>query len=418
MLRLSRTRSDTFRRPFFSAPHARGGSCLLGMAIAALYCAPAQAVLSDTIHPFATVAYTYDDNLLRLPDNAPGFDGPRADSYQSATAGLSFERPIGQQILTGQASVSRVSFDHYDSLNYNGKDFLAALEWHVLKNFSGHIGGEYSQTLTPFSDYHSTELNLRVTRHEFVDGNWLFHPSWQVHAGYTRDRFSYDLQAEATNDRTEDAAVVGVDYLVASGSRIGLLARRFTGSYDHPQEFNGIPLNDGYHQNELKADIYWYVSGITQVQILAGWSKREHDMDTVRDSSGATGRINITWTPLGRIKFTASAWREFAAVESFIVKNSLNKGANVAAEWELSAKLKATANLRHEKRDFIKEVDLDLPGSATDSTNSSSVGLTYAPLPYAQLGVNVFHEQRTGSVYVGTGSYTANGVSISATGQF
>ena len=90
-------------------------AALIGAALAS----PAQAVISDTIHPFVSATYSYEDNLLRLPDGVVGLQG-RSDTLTELQAGLLFERPIGRQRLTAQAKVSRVSFDHYDQLNYNG----------------------------------------------------------------------------------------------------------------------------------------------------------------------------------------------------------------------------------------------------------------------------------------------------------
>ena len=125
------------------------------------------AALSDTIFPFLATSYSYDDNLLRLDDNVPGYNGPRSDTSRQIQAGFLVNRPIGRQVLTGQAKWSRVSFQHFDQFNYSGKDFLADLEWHLGNHLDGHAGALYSQTLTPFSDFQSTERNLRTRQREY-----------------------------------------------------------------------------------------------------------------------------------------------------------------------------------------------------------------------------------------------------------
>ncbi|HJU99811.1 MAG TPA: XrtB/PEP-CTERM-associated polysaccharide biosynthesis outer membrane protein EpsL [Burkholderiaceae bacterium] len=406
-----------------SSPLSRKRSPLVVAPLAALIGAAlsgqAQAALSDTIHPFVSVLYSYEDNLLRLPDGVPGPSGSRSDSLTQLQAGLLFERPIGRQRFTGQAKVSRVTFDHYDQLNYNGKDFQAEWEWYLARDFSGHIGASYGQVLTPFTDYHSGDRNLRTTRREYADGNWRFHPSWQVHAGVSTTRYSYDLASQRYIDRTEDSSELGVDYLASSGSRFGVLGRHLRGSYPNkPVLSDGTVLDYGYKQDELKANIFWVASGVTQVQVLAGWARREHSFFTDHNSSGLNGRITAYWLPLGKLKFNASVWRDYAAVESTLVSSSLNKGVSVGAGWDISAKLKADATVRHEKRDFSTVSPVVLLGSPTDTGNFASVGLTYTPLNYVQLNTSVFRDQRTGSAYIGTGSYTAKGISFGATGQF
>lgn len=391
----------------------------LAVLIGSLFCATASAALSDTIHPFASVTYTHEDNLLRLPDGAALSPGQqRDDNLRQAVAGVQLERPIGRQVLTAQAKVSRVTFSHYDQLNYNGQDFSAALQWHLLEHFDGHVGGSYAQTLTPFTDFHSSERNLRVQRHEYVDGAWRFLPSWQVRAGFIRDKFTYDLLAQRLNDRTEDLAEVGFDYLASSGSRIGLVSRELRGRYPNQRSFGSVAIDEGYKQKELKLNIYWFLGNTTQVQLLAGRARREHNFYTVRDTSGVDGRVTASWNPTGKLRFTAATWREFSAVESSVVSSSLNKGASLNAVWNTTAKIAVNGALRRDKRDFSAAGGIALPVDLTDTIRSASVGLTYNPASVMQFGVNVFTEKRSGSPFLGSGTYKANGMSLTATAQF
>lgn len=392
-------------------------SCSLAVLAAAGVCAPAMAELSDTLHPFVALNYTHDDNLLRLADGVSGPGGVRSDNIRQIQAGLLLERPIGRQILTGQAKLSKVSFDHFNQFDYDGKDLLAALEWHLGNQFDGHVGASYAQTLTPFTDFHTDERNLRVQRREYVDGGWRFHPSWRVYAGFTRDRFTYDLQEQRFNDRTEDATQVGIDYLPSTRSRVGIVLRRLKGAYANHRFIGGFDIDEGYVQNEVKANIYWYLGAVTQIQFLGGWVERKHDFFTQRDANGANGRLVVAWQPLGKVRFTGTAWREFTAVESNLVSNSLNKGVSVGAVWDATAKLQANAQLRREKRDFNATSGNSFTIDASDNSRTASLGLTYFPKPLVQLGVSVLRDVRSGSPLV-TGNYSANSVSVNASAQF
>ncbi|MTV40533.1 XrtB/PEP-CTERM-associated polysaccharide biosynthesis outer membrane protein EpsL [Duganella radicis] len=400
--------------PVDAAPLRRRAA--LALAVSAL-CGTAQAELSDTIHPYVSAVYSYDDNLLRLPDGVSGGLG-RGDSITQLQAGLNLERPIGRQKFTADLKVSRVSFKNYDQLNYNGKDFTGEWQWAALRDLSGHIGGSYSETLTPFTDYHSSERNIRTSRRVYADGNWRFAGSWQVHGGFNRYKYQYDLSSQRFNDRTEDVSDVGVDYLAASGSRFGLVARHLKGEYPNHPVLGGVLLDNDYQQDELKANVYWILSGVTQVQMLAGWARRDHNQFVGRDSSGANGRITGIWTPTGKLKFTLAGWREFSAVESNLVNASLSRGASLAAVWQATAKLAADAQLRRETRDFTKVSTVTLPGDASDSGKRASVGLTYTPKPTIQFNLGAFRETRAGSLLAGTNSYKSKGASFSAYAQF
>lgn len=382
-----------------------------------MYCGAASAEISDTIHPFVAIGYTYDDNLLRQVEEASAFT-QMSDRMTQSQAGLIVDRPFGRQRLTATAKVSRVTFDHYDQFNYNGKDIKADLAWELGNRLSGNVGGTYVQTLTPFSDYNTSQRNLRTSRREYVNGAWKLHPSWQVRAGYTRNRYEYELLVQRVNDRNDNVVEIGADYLAKSGNRIGLVARQLKGEYRFPRSFGDISLDRDYTQDELKANINWRISGITYVQVLAGYAKRKYEGSSSRDSSGANGRASVIWTPLGKVQFNADLWREFAAVESLVVSNSLNKGASIGATWSISAKVQANASMRHEKRDFEQLSTSTFIGDASDKINSSQLGLTYAPTLGSQLGVTAFREKRNGSAIAGTNDYRANGVSINASVQF
>lgn len=392
---------------------------LLPIACAALMLGNgAHAQISQTFHPFVAVGYTYDDNLLRLPEDAVGFE-QRSDRMTQARAGFQLDRPIGRQRLTGSATVTRVTFDHFDQLDYNGKDFNAELAWRVGNYFDGTLGASYEQTLTPFADYHSDQRNLRTQRREYVSGGWRLHPRWRVRSGYDRYRYSYELSAQRFNDREQTVAELGMDYLAPSGSRVGLVARQLKGIYPNPRFNNsGILLQDDYTQDELKANISWLFSGVTQLQVLAGYARRDHDVLTTRDSSGLNGRVSATWTPTGKLKFNASAWREFAAVESSVVNNSLNKGVSVGATWSISAKVQANASVRRETRDFERLTSSANTNDLSDRSRGTSVGLSYAPLRAVQLSLTGFADRRTGNRVIGTSDYKAKGVAVNATLQF
>ncbi|MEC5163517.1 MULTISPECIES: XrtB/PEP-CTERM-associated polysaccharide biosynthesis outer membrane protein EpsL [unclassified Janthinobacterium] len=418
MLSSSRKNIDSRpNRPSLPRRAAPGALGALAGLFGVLCCGPAAAAVSDTVHPFVAVVYTHDDNLLRRGDEPSGAD-PRGDNLKQVQAGLLFERPIGRQILTGQAKVSKVTFDHYDQFNYNGKDFLAALEWHVANHLEGHLGASYNQTLTPFADSQETERNLRVQHRAYFDGGWRFHPSWRVRGGVSRDRTSYDLSSQRFNERTELATEAGLDYLAASGSRVGLQLRKVKGTYPNRRTVGSLLVDNDYDQNEIKANVYWNYSGATQFQLLGGWVERKHAFFTLRDATGVNGRAIAYWAPTGKLRFTATGWREFGVVESALVNNSLNKGASLAAVYAASAKTSVNASLRRERRDFSGLNGVVLPDDSSDSTRSSSLGLSYQPHRVLTLGASLSHDVRGGSAIIGSGGYSANVVSFNASAQF
>jgi exopolysaccharide biosynthesis operon protein EpsL len=377
---------------------------------------PACAEISDTIHPFLSTSILYEDNLLRLADNAPTPPQGRSDIIKKVEGGLLFERPIGRQVLSGQAKLTKAMFTRYSELDYTGKDLLALWNWRLANHLEGHVGSSYSQVLAPYNDFHTNQRNLRIQRRQYVDGTWRFHPSWQMRGGYSRDSFTYDLAAQRFNNRVEQAGEIGWDYLASSGSKVGVLFRRLDAVYPDHRTSGFTTIDDGYTQNEAKANINWILSGITQIQFLGGWVQRKHTVFTGRDDSGVNARLVTNWSPRRKIQFVLAWWREFTAVESTSFSSSLNNGASIGAKWDATSKLRFDTQFKREKRDFSSS-GLAATG-LNDLTRSATLGVTYTPVRNVQVALTTFRELHSESPGVGLGSYRAGGASFTLSGQF
>jgi len=377
---------------------------------------PCHAALSDTIHPFAALTYSYDSNLLRLPDDQPGVD-VRSDTLRAGVAGLSFERPVGRQLFTGSAKVTRVSFDHFNQLDYNGKDASLDWQWQLGNHWSGNAGGTYAQSLTPFTDFHSSERNLRVQRGRYVEADWRVLADWQLHARTSHNTFDYNLSSQRYLDRIEDANIVGFDYLGANGNTVGLQATRIEGKYPNKLVFGQFVFDQGYTQDKLQLKVHWNLSGVTQLEFLGGRAKRTHDVFSQLDASGTNGRVKASWAPHGNLHLTSNVWREFVAFEGSNASYSLNKGASIGATWNATAKIKAEANYRYERRDFPGLVGAAVPLNGRDTTRGTSAVVTYAPTNSVQLVLSLTQEERSASQFISS-AYRTHGASFTASLQF
>lgn len=411
MISMVRTLPDTEinqkRRPLQRRP--------LWLLVGALFSSPAMAQLSDTLQPFVGISYSYDDNLFRLPDGDPRI---ASDTIRTEYAGLGFERPIGRQVFSGSARISRVDFKEFSDLNYNGKDANLNWKWALGNHLDGLIGATYSQTLNPFNDFHTTERNIRTSRGVFAEGGWRFHPSWRVRGRASRDKYDYELVEQRYLNREENRGEVGLDYLAASGSTIGLQVRRTRGMYPFPLVVGNFIDDEGYRQTDVQLKVVWLYSALTQVQFLGGRARREHTLFSSRDSSGTNGHLDVRWQPRVALGFTLSAWREFQPFEGSVASYSMSKGASLAADWSLTSKIGLKASARHNQRDFDGFLSgFALTGQQQDSTNQLSAGITYMPLPRMTLSASLTHDSRSTSTVFST-QYRAKGAVVSANYQF
>jgi len=405
--------------PQIKVPSTGAQRSALALLIGMAWAAPALAQLSDTISPFLASTINYDDNLTRVDKSQPQAAGvSESDTYKTQAGGITLDRPIGRQRLTGVFTLSRVTFDRNTQYDYNGKNGKTDLAWQIGNYWQGNIGVTYDQSLASFADYHSTERSLRTYKREYVTGAWRFHPSWDVRANASQDKFSYTGSSQSYSNNTTNTGDVGADYLAPSGSKVGFLFRRVEATYPNQVQVGSAVFRNDYDQNEAKININWIVSGITNITFLGGWVKRKHPFSNVRDDSGTNGRLVATWAPWGKTQIYAQVYREFASAESTLVNSALQKGVQINGTWKATSKITAIATVREERRDFQPLVGVDVVGSLNDKSHYQSVGLTYAPLPNISLKLTAFHDARTGAAAAGTTTYNANGASFSGSVQF
>lgn len=373
---------------------------------------------SDPLHVYAGVNRFHDDNLFRLPEASPGFDGKRSDSARQTVLGVFFDKQYSRQKVFLQAKRSKVAFSHFKQLDYTGKDYLARLNWEVGKLLSGTAGASYAQTLAPYTDFRSSERNLRIQRREFFDGAYRFHSSWRVRTAVARDRYEYELPIQRLNNRTETSTEVGVDFLPRSGSSAGLQARRLKGNYENQRIYSNFVLDDSFTQDELKARVDWRVTPISTIVVLAGHAKRKYDGANQRSVSGFNGRVTVSSQTRAKLRVNAALYREFLPVESNIVNYALSRGAAASATWDATAKIRVDAAASAERRAYQASLaDVD-PAGLKDKIKRASLNATWSPRPTIQVTAGAFHERRSGSPFFGSGDYSANTITVGVNAQF
>lgn len=375
---------------------------------------PAYASLSDTIHPFVGVGYSYDSNLFRTQDG--GRDSIESDRIRQAFAGVGVERTFGRQRFTGSARLSKVSFDRFSELNYDAKDLSGTLFWQLGNHLDGTLGGTYSSSLTSFADYQGSQRNLRVQRGQFFDGGWRFHPSWRVRGRLSTDKYEYDMPSQRYLDREDKANEAGLDYLGVTGSTVGLQVRRVKGNYPNPLSFGTVVFDQGYVQDEVKLKVFWKFSEVNQLLFLGGRVRRTHHQQLLRDSSGSNGRLTDTLYVTPTVSVVSSVWREYAAFEGSSASYSLNKGISAEAKWVATSKIQATAQVRYVERNFagFATAQVSLP---EDKTHVVAFGLDYRPRQNIVLATSINRDQRKSSSSLSR-AYKSNGASFNATIEF
>jgi exopolysaccharide biosynthesis operon protein EpsL len=393
-------------------------SNFLALLIGASTLQPALAGPDDGFKVLAGLGYFHDNNLFRLPDGHPGFGGQRGDAARQAQLALMFDKRYSLQTISAQASLTKVKFDRFGQLDYDAEDARFHWDWQIGSRFGGKLGASHAQTLAPYTDFRSDQRNLRKQRRQLAEGGWRMHPRWRARAGFSSDKYTYDLPLQRVNNRTEDSHEAGIDYLPKSGNTIGLVARRIKGRYQNRRPFGAAALDDSFDQDELKARVDWRGSGSTSVQALAGYARREHPALAGREASGFNGRVTAFHEPRGGLRYTAAVWREFSAIESNVVSDSLNKGASVGARYAATDKLRAEASLSYEKRGYHARAALNQAQDLDDSLKTAQLAATWTPRRALELSTVLARQSRSGSPFLGLGNFRANTVYLNANVRF
>lgn len=373
----------------------------------------------DGFHLNAGLGWQHDDNLLRVPDNDPGFGGQRADSWRQLDLGASFEHLYGRQRIAASVQLSRVNFDHFSQLDYDGKDALATWFWQLGSRFEGKLGASHVELLAPYTDLRTSARNLRVQHAHFFDGAWRMHPRWRTRVRYQQDRYSYELASQRPSNRREQAVEAGLDYLTPRGSEIGLVLRRLDGRYVYRRPT--APALDDFGQDEYRLRVHWLASAKTTVKLLAGWTARTQDAFGPGRVSGVTGRLSVAYAPTAKTTIDAAIWRDFAPIESSVVSYTLNRGASIAAAWLASTKVRVDASSAFERRDYSARNALPaaLAGSDLDDTlRTTALKVRYTPSRKVQLGVTLSKQVRSGARALGIGAFSSTSVGINASVAF
>lgn len=350
-------------------------------------CAPVHADEGDVLRPYVGLAFTHEDNITGVTNDAAAGGTPRvSDTVRRLDAGVIFDKMVGRQHLTAEANLSRNEFQDNGNLDYTGRDVRANWRWRVGDHIDGDLGASYSRALSSLQEFFDPALNLRAQLptirtqdRQYLNAAWQFHPSARVRGGVSRYALDYDNAAQQAGNRRVNEAVLGMDYLARSGSTAGLEVRHAEGDF---------PFSPGtnYEQQEINARVEWKITGKTDLQFVAGWVERDNDAPALRDYSGFNGRVGAVWRATGKTTVNAVAWRDIAARDDLTATFSVNKGVSVGVGWEVTAKSRVDGYVLREERDY------SAAGAAREDTvGNASLTLTYYPLRNLRLQATVFH---------------------------
>lgn len=382
---------------------------------AVLWAAP-----GDTVQPYVSVSITHDSNLLRLSNSTDPLlvtgQTSVADTIKQGVAGLKMDWKQGRQEVMLDASISETRFSRFTSLDYQGKNLLSRWNWQLGNAVSGDIGYDRNTVLGSFAEQQRLVDNLSTQERKFFDGAWQVQPGWRLSGSLSRATYSVENRPASDTELMNYGA--GIYFTPPSGNEIGIRSTRQAGSYPYQELFFGVPVDNGFTQNQLLATVNWLYSGHIRVNGQAGVVSRNHNQFSARDFNGKTMRGTLTWLASGKSQVDLVAWNEIDSYDDLTTSYIQSKGVSLEPVWNPTGKLGVSARVQHVKRGFLGDPGLLLSPQPTrqDTVNSASLSVSYQPIRAVSISVSAQTERRSSNrAFM---DYVANTYNLSASFRF
>jgi len=341
---------------------------------------------ADPVAPYASYTETYNSNLLSLANSADAIKtigSPNlSDVYRTEIVGLAIDDIFGLQHITADINDTAVQFRRFSTMNYEAPAARGNWKWDIQDTLTGNFGASYVKSLTPSLYFHLPEKNLQVVKMANFDIAWLFHPSWRATASVDAFELIFDLPVQQPYMRNAYQSLLGIDYLTADASSVGLQVGKLRTYFPNPEQFGTELIANNSSQDEFKAKIEWNFSAKTQLEFLGGWVHRKYEVLKTEDYSGWNERLGMTWLPSSKLNLKAQAWREITAVDGLSTSYSIDQGGSFNTIWKPTEKISLEEQLTVEKHSLAETLSIisgaPVPGISYTSRTGMLI-LTYAP---------------------------------------
>jgi exopolysaccharide biosynthesis operon protein EpsL len=372
------------------------------------------AASGDTFSPNVFASMTHDSNLLRLDKSASSTN--TADFLRQMGVGMNVDWKVARQQILLTAAINDTRFDRYSMLNYRGRDLQGRWNWQLDNHISGDLGCTDNLTIGSFENQQALVSNQISRERCFYDGQWLFHPSWQVGIGASKSKISFSDIIQRILNSENDVWETTLQYLSSASTKVGVKLRETNGHYPNQAVDFIRMIDNGYQQHEILATLDWNDGGHNLFWGHAGPVQHKEDHFSVRNYNGFNARGHYAWLPTGKIRLDISAWHELWTWDDMTTSYSLNRGISLMPSWMPVATITVSGKIQHEKRDFLGDPGiLVLTTNRKDTAVTRELTVSYQPTRSYSFNVSVGNDKRDSNLPLF--SFNSETVSINATFQ-
>lgn len=367
----------------------------------------ARADEDDAFSLVTSASWQYQDNVLYLPDGQkPTFFGPdaaRGDHSYNASVGLNFDKRIGRQQLSANATRSMVRYNNLDVLDYDGHNAFASWKWQAGNDLSGQLRYTSRRYLQGFGDFRTTTPAKNLVDLETLrfDAAYIVDAYWTLFGALSQDSVRNELRVRQGSDSDTDRIEAGVRYTTRGGTAFELLGRDTQG--DFPKRLAGLNLTNSFSQKDLEARVRWQPVGHSRLSASIGQSNRKHDEVPQRDYEDVFGRVSWEWQPTGHLGVNFLAERQISALDDLLSSYFRTTTYTIAPIWQATGKLRVDGRLQWVSRDgngetFFSQLFPGVQAARQEDITTYSLGATWAIQRNLTANAELRHDSRDSNV--------------------
>ena len=357
----------------------------------------------SAFHVSASAAYGVDDNLFRVSDDAPppivDID-ERGDRYLKVGAAIDAHVESGRQGFTFAARGERYSFDNFSLLDTTVYSGEIGWDW-ALGPVTGDLGYRYSRDYPNFSElqFASEDLVTKQAGHFGVE--WQLLSRMAIRLLAESSKYEHSDEVLRLLDNKVNAGTAGLFYVSPDGGWIGAQHKVSEGKYPNRQPVGLTVIDNEYRENESSLaaakPLASQEGGKVGFNLRVGYTQRRHEEVVERDFDGATGRAQLTYSPVPKILLDLSAYRELQAVEDLLASYAVVTGGSAGIAWAPTYKWVVQAGYSYNDRSLEGNPGFILTDTPPreDKIKSARASLGYEPNRHVALSASYERGTRT-----------------------
>lgn len=376
----------------------------------------AAALWDDKIELYAAETVRVEDNVFRISDNVDSgaFLGSsdKGDTITTTSAGINFDIPVSRQRFVARTRWDHVRYDRFSDLDSVDRDARLLWLWQLGNDLNGQLGYTETKALASFTNFQGRVPDPVKTKRPYANATYLLTPSWQLQAGVADQTQRHTHELRQANNIDQLMTDLTASYISTAQNKIGLSVRQEDGHYPQPQSVSGLLFDNDYVQRSVGVVTDWTLTGKSRVIARVDRVRRDYDELNQRNFDGTTFNAAYDWKATSKLALSAVARRDISSTEDIQTSFVLVKGFVLRPTFDLSEKIKLSANVDYSIREYLGDPGLTL-GTTTarrDHVRIAAATVSYQPLRMLSLLLSWQHESRSSnSPFI---DYDANVVSV------